>query len=244
MQCPHCKKDDQIQKVTAITSAGTSTIDSQGRATTIGIGTNFHGVGLGAASTSLSSQGVQSSVLVQKLAPPNPPLEPRAHWQYICYFLTFIMFVSLFDSTDRFAGFVLLMIFGILSVITTINNQQEKAQYQKYLKFYHNTCERWNNLYYCHRCDGVFQEHSEFIPINKMREYLRTNSIPSNSHTQKDIAATVTNPSPSKPQAQQPDRTNEFIESKLKLLSEMHKDSLITEEEYAKRKTKILDKML
>lgn len=43
---------------------------------------------------------------------------------------------------------------------------------------------------------------------------------------------------------QQPDRTREFVEDKLKILADMHSDGLITDEEYAKRKSEILEKMV
>lgn len=73
-----------------------------------------------------------------------------------------------------FIGFGLL--FGLLSLIYHghhVRVSKERAWAEKETPHWQKLMAKWNSLYYCHRCDGVFfPGQSHLIPSVRMKDYL------------------------------------------------------------------------
>lgn len=70
-------------------------------------------------------------------------------------------------------GFLFLIVAIILLVTVIVTHTRVSKEIATKMPFWRRAMDRWNKLYYCEVDDGVFDpEVGEFIPIDKMKEYL------------------------------------------------------------------------
>jgi hypothetical protein len=171
LYCPQCGQIDSVRKVSTIVSAGISTGAYSG-----------YGDGIGYSITG-SSQTQLSRLL-------TPPIAPRENYfggilfilivsGIMGVFITCVGFVNIFSSQFEFGVFLLL--FGLLCLgiaIGTSNsytklNKSEQIRFKKELHAWKKAIHRWQQLYYCHRCDGLYFPGLNYIvPIQYMMDFL------------------------------------------------------------------------
>ncbi len=192
--CPKCGRADVIRKVTSIVDEGTTYTDSNRLGMSIsGDDTQFY-TGFG--------RSVSRTELASALAPPQKPTQPfRRGWSGI--FLNFhwncagsilgLMIVGavcslpLLYTTYRenpllifvpvvillFAAIVLIRWAWLSSRRETRTLREAEAQYPLQVEAWKRALERWKQLYYCQRDDGVFiPAQARLIPVNEMRAFL------------------------------------------------------------------------
>lgn len=193
--CPKCQRSDNIQKVTAIVAQGTKVIEERGG---IDINTDY-----GMDVLPLTYSSVARSNLARKLAAPEKPLPTRTYGCIAALFISrlgaglvvCVMLMGLFfcsfpflaatyaQNNSLFVG-VLVAGFGLLGLILFSSiragwrqirlTSEQRNSYDARVQVWEDSRERWQQLYYCFRDDGVFLPgQSSFIPINQMSEYLK-----------------------------------------------------------------------
>lgn len=202
--CPKCGRADAVRKVTSIVNDGTTHTESNRLGMSIsGDETAFYS-GLG---SSVSRTG-----LVSSLAAPKKPSQPsRKGWSAIfpgfrlnCAgsFLGLIMlsvvcsFPVLYPTyrENPLLIFVPVVIFVASAIILMrwvwLSNRRETqmhregdARYPLEIERWKRALERWEQLYYCYRDDGVFlPNHAVFVPIAQMRQFLYAKSGEKRKH--------------------------------------------------------------
>lgn len=173
LSCPNCDQVDRVQKVSAVVDAGTSKSSLAGP--TVGASYTFGragGLTVGGTQTTLS--GGQQSVLSQRLAPPgNPTFKGR--WGSAGILLAFLGLMALMTLGTAPPAAVLFLIVaamvfaakvGRIKTARTTFQKQEVPRWEKAMT-------KWQQLYYCHRCDGVFLPgEASIVPSNKMVDFL------------------------------------------------------------------------
>jgi hypothetical protein len=193
--CPKCQRSDNIQKVTAIVTQGTKVIVERGG---IDIDTNY-----GMDVIPLTYSSVARSNLARKLAAPEKPLQTRSHSCVAALFITrlgvtlvvSVILVALFFCSFPFlaatyaqnnALFIGILIagFGIIGLLLLSSiragwrqarsTSEQRNFYDARVQAWEDSYERWQQLYYCFRDDGVFLPgQSSFVPVNQMSDYLK-----------------------------------------------------------------------
>lgn len=192
--CPKCGRADAVRKVSSIVSSGTTYTENQ----TLGMGIDgkdlefFSGVG--------SSQS--RSALASALARPTKPIGPPTGGWFrrfptirltcagfvlvlisICAVVTFPFLYPTYRASPLlvlvplalFLGSAVVMVRGIwISVKREARSDREKElSYPIELQQWERAVERWEQLYYCFRDDGVFlPSHAGLIPIAQMKQFL------------------------------------------------------------------------
>jgi hypothetical protein len=173
--CPHCHQLDQIQKVSAVVTAGTLTTTRLGP--TIGVGMPLGSTGgivplVGITSLHATAQ----SALSQRLA--LPPPNPRAYLHRTLY-ATMVLGLLLTLGTllgnmgGRLPDADLHLLIGVLAawalalVLVGVGQQLRAAKERPAWRTAHAA---WQELSYCWRCDGVFlpEASSSLIPAEQM----------------------------------------------------------------------------
>jgi hypothetical protein len=177
-QCPTCHKSDKVEKVSDIVTDGfsttpeegakpyqwagqtyyirykeeepegpiTSTDPKTGRTKVIGYTMNWYI----SPRERITNSPVADRLLpsIEKPAPPSNYL-PKGG----CFFLAWPW----------------LMLFRKIVNWTYINFE---ADYTEKIRKKAEAEARWSKLYYCYRCEGVFSEETDFIPVMKLNNYL------------------------------------------------------------------------
>jgi hypothetical protein len=166
LYCLQCGQIDSVRKVSTVVSAGISTGAYSGYGD--GIGYSTHGmIFIDEVITVTGSSQTQLSRLL------TPPIEPRKNYfggilfimiisGFMGVFITCIGLVNIFTSQFEFGIF--LMLFGLLCLgiaVWTSNsytklNKSEQIRFKKELHAWEKAIQRWQQLYYCHRCDGLY----------------------------------------------------------------------------------------
>jgi hypothetical protein len=171
ISCPCCQTMDQVQKVSAIHSAGISDLKASG--------TSQGHVGYYASSSNIQLNGQTQTYLSQKFAPPGKaPAKPISIKQLkitaivtVCSFLI-IMFsimlrLILGDSKDvlniSFQFFIIgvpLITFSLpvltITALVFLFQGSSRKTYQTRLSKWQYACSVWNQLFYCNRCHAVY----------------------------------------------------------------------------------------
>ncbi len=169
MQCPVCKTQDQVQKVSAIVSAGTSTSKTTGSAVTVGVTSALQ---LGAARTSIKTNSTSSSVLAQKVA---VPINNNTRSKNACAVFSGVFII----------GYILMLVIGIsakgnmppimfvIAVIAAVIAYLASAPEGEVATQKHEIAlQIWNDLNYCHRCDVVFTSAGSHVRLDRINELL------------------------------------------------------------------------
>ncbi len=176
--CPICNKDDSIQKVSVIVSAGKASGTFSGPSGGVAyIDGKWGTVG---GYTTLS--GSTMSELAKLLSPPPAPNSPKG---YTCLEWIGLLFVAMIlipfvsgvliivseasmtvlgvfpndpDTTDVIGGFIFLIIaFVVIAFLVSLNQKRLAASEKRYAIEKHTwnlAMQRWNRLYFCQR-DGI-----------------------------------------------------------------------------------------
>jgi hypothetical protein len=170
--CPNCGSD-QTQKITAIVAAGTS--HAHGAVSTTSL-LSAQG-GFGSAYSEGSAHSTHSTELATKLAKPVPQpiriLGPLLGW-FILAVLGTVIFIVIFAGIlgllgpfgQRVGAIIHIPIFGFpfyglvltaLFFISTRSVFRSAGRAREYNRdIYPVELERWQNEFYCHRCDQIF----------------------------------------------------------------------------------------
>lgn len=157
--CPICKKDDQIQKASSVYSSGIGTGSFSGPAASVNYYNGKVGVGAGfVAGTSHSITDVS-----RKCAPPIKPTPPATSLSTILGSVVIAFGFLTSICADEYAPIWITgwVIVGIIFVAVGINQKKSKdAEYSEKLKVYNSEITEWNQLYYCHRDDVMFNPNN------------------------------------------------------------------------------------
>ena len=196
--CPKCGRADAVRKVTSIVLEGTVTTDMSG----LGVTTSEHGgelVGMMGSATS-------RSVLAARLAPPVKPASAFGYgWVGVFLFsriglglftLALILamvacsFPILVGTYRENPALVLVPILGVtifvvlllrwivVSLVREVHKiRNDRAGYPAEVETWEHAFERWKELYYCLRDDGVFlPDHAALVSSAQMKQYLYAKS--------------------------------------------------------------------
>ena len=183
LNCPQCGQIDSVRKVSSIVNAGTSSSRYSGYGDSIGH--SAHGAIV--MDEYITINGISQTQLSLML---SPPIQPKAIFvdgfavMSVLLGITGIILLLfglpiIFTSQFGFGIFLLLFSFiciGITIWMTVRNptiTTNETIRFDKQLLEWKKAINRWNELYYCHRCDGVFISNLNFIvPTQYMMEFL------------------------------------------------------------------------
>lgn len=192
--CPKCGRADAVRKVTSIVDEGTTFTESNRLGMSIGGGDAEFYSGFG---NSVSRTGLATTLAAPKK--PTQPFRrgwsgifPNVRWTCAGSILALIMcsaicsFPLLFWNYREnplliFVPVVIFLSAAILLIrwawlsnrreIGTLREEQEQFPLQ--LEAWNRAIDRWRQLYYCHRDDGVFiPAQTRLIPVNEMGVFL------------------------------------------------------------------------
>jgi len=176
--CPKCGQVDQIQKLTAIVSAGThrtvGTIATYGRTNVYNRDFEYTGNAYSSSSTQVNT--VARTELTQKLSPPqrpNQPIKPSDDVGTIEIVIgliisTLILCVIAFSIDSwLWMGVSCIAVPAVIGVLigwlTLPKSQEREERYQLMMKEYleilpqwEKMHKQWEQMYYCYRDDVVF----------------------------------------------------------------------------------------
>lgn len=186
LACSHCRRQDQVQKVASVVGANTSDslvhVSGSGPATTVGMigGKTYVGQSLGGSSSTTITR--TQSQLAHQLSPPTEPIFQSAWgwgilWGLIAVFVVTLGITILIEDLtgSRGTGSAILLFLWLLSFIAIaiywvrskmIENERRRVDFNKSHTRWAKAMNRWQELFYCYRCDGVFVPgNPEFFPI-------------------------------------------------------------------------------
>jgi hypothetical protein len=171
--CPHCQQIDRIQKISAIHSLGISHMQASGNI-------DFF--------NSFSINGSSQTALSILFTPPPKPPRPRFSISFdikkislvsACSLITEILFMILVIPINILPEFfvsllawlfflTVILFFACITVIMlrlfpTVDNtifSYSGNTHEEHLKSWQQACNIWNKLYYCHRCNIVYDPAS------------------------------------------------------------------------------------
>lgn len=177
LACPNCHQVDLVQKVTAVVSGGTGTGTFVGSAQlppTFASGARL--------------EGESSTILSQRLM---APLRPVYQSPWGCLTVGGIIVAAPFifaivawvisniielELPARNLLFLAIWVGGTVLIIWLTRNEAStrRAKYAVELPLWEKAIAKWQQLYYCHRCDGVFlpERGARLAPIGSMGAYL------------------------------------------------------------------------
>ncbi|MGV8026598.1 MAG: hypothetical protein AB2L18_08580 [Anaerolineaceae bacterium] len=189
-QCPVCKRNDEVKKVSAILANQTQNLQGvtiEKRSYTDKDGHHY------TSTERVPFNGTQSSILAKKL---QAPAEPRAQeskggWRYVVLFIAVFSILTapayLSWRAEQFFGNIIIG-GGLLWWYSNLNKNHKKEveQYDQELKRireqgysqWQNALERWNKSYYCFRDDCVFIPGEGIsVDANQFSEFVYQKSI-------------------------------------------------------------------
>ena len=196
--CPKCGQVDQIQKLTAIVSAGTrrtvGTTTTSGRTNVYNRDFEYAGNAYSSSSTQVNT--VARTALAQKLSPPqcpSQPIEPSddvsivkvAAMLFVVVLISCVILI-LSDSWPLFCGSFLVVSFvlgGLIGYLERPEAKRKEEHYQLMMKSYSEMLpewermyKQWEQMYYCYRDDVVFipEEEAYVTPDDIAKLYIRT----------------------------------------------------------------------
>lgn len=191
LECPHCQRVDSVQKVSSIVSAGTSYGTYSGFADGIG----YTAYGQVMMNDYIMVSGSNQTELSRWLVPPQRP--PSASLtemifspQGLVISIVLLLFglpmgylvvgTTLLDwqFLFSFSGFVMALI-AVSPVLAFLRawhiTRSRRIRAEILLPQWQRAISTWQQLYYCHRCDGVFLPGQTFLfPKEQMMSLLYT----------------------------------------------------------------------
>lgn len=158
--CPSCSQLDAVRKASSIYTQG---VASQSVALTGGMGT-------------VTGQSTSVTGLSRRLAPPPRPVNKGLPYILTAAILGAMTIFGLLLSSSPLAqkdAPYLFAALGLASIVLLVNGLNLKARYTKEMSGWQPAAAKWNTLFYCSRCDGVFNtQEKEFVPLNQMTNWL------------------------------------------------------------------------
>lgn len=177
LECPSCHRVDSIQKVSAIVSSGTTYGTYSGFAD--GVGYTAHGQIM--VNDYIMVSGSNQTELCRWLTPPQQAAKPSSSLFVI---LVVLMIFSAYPAVIYLiSGEVFWSAFWIGTIIVaaivfTLKQHARKTRLihiQSQFPRWQRAISKWQQLYYCHRCDGVFLPWQKFlVPKEQMMSLLYT----------------------------------------------------------------------
>jgi hypothetical protein len=173
--CPHCQHGDHVEKVSALVARSTTTGTSYGWTVGHAGSQRFHG--------NTVAWSRQQTVLSGMLAAPRKPLPLVGCGAGIAVpLLVLTLLCSLSEAATMLAQanvevFLLCAVFALLPVVLLVLLIQgvrasAPASQRAWLEW-QRQMEKWQALYYCHRCGGVFIPGSGvFVPAPATHAFL------------------------------------------------------------------------
>lgn len=192
--CPKCGRADAVRKVSNLVAEGTRTGEIVG----IGLGIGDRSIEV----TPFVGSSTSRSLLAGKLLPPAQPVKPPGYgWTtaLIVFRLGLALFIALLLIGVTLLSFPLLIntysqnrtlllipvaILTLYSGVATwllvrsgINDvrsaHEDRNSHEARLQAWQRATERWKELYYCMRDDGVFIPKKQvLIPVQQLRKFL------------------------------------------------------------------------
>jgi len=175
--CPQCRKDDMIQKVSAVYSAGFASGSYSGPSTGVAIGSSKPALVSGYTTV----LGISQTALSSRLSPPAKPVMPYGYgttglFTIVASYgivLLIAIFLQLGAPQGETSGIVCFAIFAPFLFVYLVSWAVQKRKVEASLPQWTAAIQKWNELYYCARDDGVFTPHgSQFIPASQLNDYL------------------------------------------------------------------------
>lgn len=178
LECPNCHRLDSVQKVSSIVKSGTSETSLKGDGQAVAY--SFGDDGLSVGGGRFKASGTQITTLSKQLARPN--LEPQRKSGVLgCLFSISITvasfsFLFLFPSATM-ESFGTFLVLAAIAVALFFPFNRERIRYAAYLQDFQVAAgaavDRWSDLYYCHRCDGIFVPGAALGSSDRMLDYIR-----------------------------------------------------------------------
>lgn len=187
LNCPNCHQIDKVEKVSSIYNAGVSS------------GRTVGSIKIHKYRGKQKMSGTTQTLLSRKLAPPalNPPAlinrrqKTRSDGSIGCMALFLFVVAMLLtplgviEKILAIIGFLIVQHFLTSSTQATNASQLRTAQLaqqkQQKVDSWQKATNLWNELYYCYRCDIVFDPRSGyFTPCERMTDWLN-NQAPNSS---------------------------------------------------------------
>ena len=190
--CPSCRRIDQVRKVSSIVTEGTARV---GYSDVLG---TLAGSGSAVYQTALSQRLAPPARPEEKTKKQPASLETRQFGKIIMFGLVGLLglWLAVFKPVDNVVCvatgwfFALLVVFWfILLIIGEINGKhyatnitrreissdklEADRDYEIVWAPYYRAVSKWNESFYCYRCDGVFTRSSRFVPIGLFHSFLR-----------------------------------------------------------------------
>jgi len=188
--CPHCMRNDQVMKVSAILSSQVH--QTEGTTQVSDVSSDYKGR-VYTTTRTVPTHAIQMSDLAHKLRMPDPPSNPyvtgcSSNWRYVVYLVTgFLIFYSIFarqiipnnhpkgsvsyNTLNQTYALLFLAAFLLVLLSFYLHNKykairQNRENYDEQLKTvilpkWGRAQKRWNNAYYCGRDDLVFINNEE-----------------------------------------------------------------------------------
>jgi hypothetical protein len=173
--CPQCSKDDMIQKVSAIYSAGTASGSFSGPTGGIAAPIGSGKPSIVGGYTTL--RGRTQTALSTKLSPPAKPKPPSSAGGWLFVIVLVLISFALIGTGGTTAFFGVLFLIGAIGV-GVLGSKGEASKRQRYETLtvrWTNALAAWNRLYYCSRNDCVFDpETGRQVPADRIAELLYT----------------------------------------------------------------------
>lgn len=195
LTCPQCYRVEQVQKVTAVVDSGTSHGMYSG--TTTGVGYTFGG-GVSVAQGRTTISGTTQTALSQQLTPPKKPSYGASEvvgigGTLLFGFIGFYSFINGLGSASScsydpsqcsglsavIAGpLICLLLVGLVIFGAIRMHASEKRKAAVEIPRWQRAMARWEQLFYCHRCGGVFLPGERFlVPLGRMLDYLNDGPV-------------------------------------------------------------------
>lgn len=169
--CPQCGKDDMIQKVSAIYSAGIASGSYSGPSTGVAIGSGKPAL-VGGYTT---VHGTSQTALSSKLSPPVRPSAPSPVGWIMIGGLVLIGIWTLINIRGEGAlvGFGFIGFAVLLVALGGKGETAKKQAYQQAMQKWNHAIAVWDRLYYCARNDCIFDPSTEAsVPADRMYDLL------------------------------------------------------------------------
>lgn len=180
--CPHCGQLDTIRKVTSIVTEGTSVSEYETTAPVHWQGKTYF--------LPTKRQMTSSTVLAQKLMPPEKPNDPskpscsEQFWWGLALCTVFSITVVVLQGVLGGQGnhpisTIAALIGGVTLALWAgwIFSKRQREKQQHYdgveLPRWERAAARWTQLYYCARDDGVFiPGQGQLVPVDRVASFL------------------------------------------------------------------------
>ena len=173
--CPHCQREDRVQKVSALVASGTTTGTAYGWTVGRAGRSRFHG--------NTVEWSRQQTVLATLLAPPRQPRLGAEAAAVVALVLLSGWFLCVFSQAAvvvEEANWVFFMVWAVfvalpvmLFVLHIRSMRRQMVERHRARQEWQQKMQRWEALYYCHRCDGVFLPGLPlFVPASVTQAFL------------------------------------------------------------------------